>query len=435
MSYGPDRFTANTYDDSETANLQLSRFLSRLLSMKGDETRRTTENPDSTRRNASGAAYEQVFDGRKQRVRGVWKRGGVFYARFTATDLAGRKRDTFRALDGVTSAAAAKAELAKLKTDAAAHPVQVSGRIPTFADYAERYHKEVSSTKRLATKRKERTHLDWWKERVGALPLNRVARVHVNSGIAELTKAGRNPRTVNLYVISLRCVLKRALEEGWIQTMPTAGLRPLRTTQKARSLVEPETFQKILTVAPTVTRNGVEFADYLRFLLYTGAREKEALRVAWEDVDFDNEQVEIGADGGTKNHEARHVDFNERLGALLAEMKERRAPDSRWLFPSPKRGEKDIPARSLRQALHLCCAAAEIGRVGFHDTRHRFISECVMAGVDYLTIARWVGHRDGGILIGKVYGHLSSAHRKTMAARLKLSSPTESNIIPMPAAH
>jgi integrase len=402
--------------------------------MKGSETQGTTKNPDPTRRNASAAAYEQVFDLRKQRVRGIWKRGGVFYARFTATDLAGRKRDTFRALDGVTSPAAAKAELAKLKKHASAHSVQVSGRIPTFADYAERYHEEVSKTKRLATQRKERTHLDWWKERVGALPLNRVARVHVNSGVAELTKAGRNPRTVNLYIITLRSVLKRALEEGWIQAMPTAGLRALPTEQKTRELVGADAFEKILTVAPTVTRNGVEFADYLRFLLYTGSREKETLRVEWKDVDFNNEQVAIGADGGAKNRKPRHVDFNERLGALLVEMKERRAPDSRWLFPSPNRGDKDIPARSLRQALHLCCAAAGVGRVGFHDTRHRFISECVMAGVDYLTIARWVGHRDGGILIGKVYGHLSSAHRKTMAQRLSLSSATESDVIRLPSA-
>ena len=29
---------------------------------------------------------------------------------------------------------------------------------------------------------------------------------------------------------------------------------------------------------------------------------------------------------------------------------------------------------------------------------------CVMNGIDYMTIARWVGHRDGGVLIGKVYG-------------------------------
>ncbi len=41
-----------------------------------------------------------------------------------------------------------------------------------------------------------------------------------------------------------------------------------------------------------------------------------------------------------------------------------------------------------------------------------------MCGIDYMTIAKWVGHKDGGILIGKVYGHLADEHRKQQAARL-----------------
>ena len=31
-----------------------------------------------------------------------------------------------------------------------------------------------------------------------------------------------------------------------------------------------------------------------------------------------------------------------------------------------------------------------------------------MSGIDFMTIAKWVGHQDGGVLIGKVYGHLSN---------------------------
>jgi hypothetical protein len=42
----------------------------------------------------------------------------------------------------------------------------------------------------------------------------------------------------------------------------------------------------------------------------------------------------------------------------------------------------------------------------------------VMSGIDYMTIASWVGHKDGGVLIGKVYGHLADDHKKDMAAKL-----------------
>lgn len=41
-----------------------------------------------------------------------------------------------------------------------------------------------------------------------------------------------------------------------------------------------------------------------------------------------------------------------------------------------------------------------------------------MLDIDDMTIARWVGHQRGGILIGKVYGHLSSEHAKRQAKRI-----------------
>jgi integrase len=56
--------------------------------------------------------------------------------------------------------------------------------------------------------------------------------------------------------------------------------------------------------------------------------------------------------------------------------------------------------------------------MGFHDYRHFFISYCVMSGIDIMTIAKWVGHEDCGILIGKVYWHLSNEHAQRQAQRL-----------------
>jgi site-specific recombinase XerD len=50
--------------------------------------------------------------------------------------------------------------------------------------------------------------------------------------------------------------------------------------------------------------------------------------------------------------------------------------------------------------------AAGLSWLGFHDLRHYFCSMCVMAGIDFMTIASWLGHKDGGILVAKVYGHL-----------------------------
>jgi hypothetical protein len=47
---------------------------------------------------------------------------------------------------------------------------------------------------------------------------------------------------------------------------------------------------------------------------------------------------------------------------------------------------------------------------------------CVMAGIDFMTIAAWLGHKDGGILVGKVYGHLLDEHRQRAAKQVRFGS-------------
>ena len=100
----------------------------------------------------------------------------------------------------------------------------------------------------------------------------------------------------------------------------------------------------------------------------------------------------------------------------------RRAPDSKYLFPSPQRGKKDIPARSLRESLKKVRLHAGVPEMGFHDLRHLFASYCIMNGIDFMTTAGWLGHKDGGILVAKVYGHLLDKHQKKMATKLKFGS-------------
>ena len=78
--------------------------------------------------------------------------------------------------------------------------------------------------------------------------------------------------------------------------------------------------------------------------------------------------------------------------------------------------------KTFRESLSLARKAAGLANFGFHDCRHFFISMCVMSGIDFMTIARWVGHQDGGILIGKVYGHLSNEHAKRQAQKVDLGS-------------
>jgi hypothetical protein len=40
--------------------------------------------------------------------------------------------------------------------------------------------------------------------------------------------------------------------------------------------------------------------------------------------------------------------------------------------------------------------------------------------MDFMTIAHWLGHSDGDVLVGKVYGHLADEHKRRMADNLSI---------------
>jgi len=109
----------------------------------------------------------------------------------------------------------------------------------------------------------------------------------------------------------------------------------------------------------------------------------------------------------------------DELEKLPLEMVRELPPDTSWLFPSPQRGNKDIHAQTLRKSLKAVRKKAKLELVGFHDLHHFFDSQRAMAGIDFMTIAAWLGHSDGGILVGKVYGHLADTHKQAAARKLR----------------
>lgn len=60
---------------------------------------------------------------------------------------------------------------------------------------------------------------------LGQLRVDQIKRMHVNQFIESRLKEKVSSRTFHLDVIALRVVLKRALEDGLMQHLPTEGLR------------------------------------------------------------------------------------------------------------------------------------------------------------------------------------------------------------------
>jgi integrase len=421
----------------------------------------TGSSTDSTnqvvRRQSHAASFAKVVDGRKQPIRGLWVRNDRYYAQIAVEDsntgIKAVRRVPLMDKDDepVQTVAQAVAALERLRTQRADDDLPQLGQTPQFSAYADQYLEYIKSgtgeknaglvanessspdksgtmMKKAGTIAKETSTLVLWKAHLGTLRLDKIKPVHVSAFVQKRLKNGMTKRTAKLDVITLRNVLKRARDiDQHIKTLPIPpGLnRELRSTPPKRSLFEMPDFEKLCAAAldkkedgKPVTKNGQQFCGYLRLMAYSGARRNETLRLQWKDVDFEREQLTVGSDGDTKNSNYRVVDFNPKLKRLLLDLKKRIHPVSQWLFPSPQRGAKDKHTKTFKESLNRARTHAKLPGIAFHDLRHHFISYAVMSGIDYMTIAKWVGHRDGGVLIGKVYGHLADNHAKAQVQRM-----------------
>ena len=139
---------------------------------------------------------------------------------------------------------------------------------------------------------------------------------------------------------------------------------------------------------------------------FTGMRKEELQRLRWEDVG--EEWIVVGADGMTKGKTFRRVPVCGPLREVLA------------TIPEADRLGTVVRMKSPRRALHSACAKLKLADMRSHDLRHWFATWAIQSGVDIPTVAKWLGHVDGGALCMRTYGHVQDAHSVEAATKLRL---------------
>ena len=231
-----------------------------------------------------------------------------------------------------------------------------------------------------------------------------------------------SPTAFNNTIGTLRMILDVAIEAGARYDNPAVFIKRKKVRRKVLQLPSQKQF---LDIVATI-RNGdggwaARCADLVEFLAYSGCRKGEAARVSGKDCDFDKGEIAVLGDSatGTKNWETRRVPMIPDMRLLLLRLKN-------------DRGEAEFANKPVmfvhecQGAIDTACKKLGITRFTHHDLRHLFATRCIESGVDVPTVSRWLGHKDGGALAMKVYGHLRDQHSVAMAQKVSFSSPPAS---------
>jgi integrase len=230
---------------------------------------------------------------------------------------------------------------------------------------------------------------------------------------------------------TLRLILDYAVKRGLLLDNPAASIKRRKIVSKRIVVPTREQFRSIIAAVRDGENlfgsqgRGKDGADLLELLAYSGCRLREATELRWKDVDFERSCITVtGGEGGTKNHETRTVPMAPALKELLNRLNEQRLPDPTDTISVTKDAKK---------CLRTACRKLELPHFTHHDLRHFFATTCIESGVDIPTISRWLGHKDGGALAMRVYGHLRQEHSFEMSRRVNFETkPASENVVRLP---
>ena len=201
---------------------------------------------------------------------------------------------------------------------------------------------------------------------------------------------------------------------GGILENPAAELKKTRIIQKDLRLPEPSQFKELVkNIRMRSGGWGPRDGDLVEFLAYSGLRiQSEAVWVTGEDIDWTRKEIIVRGDPvtATKNSETRRVPILPDMENLLIRMKEQLGAFDKKAI---------LQVGHCNKALARACKEIGIPKLTHHDLRHLFATRCIESGVDIPTVSRWLGHKDGGALAMKTYGHLRNEHSQAMAQKVK----------------
>ena len=226
--------------------------------------------------------------------------------------------------------------------------------------------------------------------------------------------AGIAASTYNNERDTIIAVLNYAKREGLLLDNPALVL-PRRKLGKSNIVIPSKAeFEMLVRKLRSLDVRYQEGADLVELLAYSGLRLTEATSLRWKDIDFAGDRFKVtGGETGTKNHEERIVPLFPAMRAFLEHLRSTttQKPDARI-----------VGILKATKAMQQACKQAELPSFTHHSMRHYFVSNAIEAGIDFKTIAGWVGHKDGGLLVAKTYGHLRDTHSFEMAKRMTFSA-------------
>jgi integrase len=323
-------------------------------------------------------------------AKGIYQRGNNWYIDFT---FKGRR---IRESIGPSRKDAEKV-IAKKKTEIVENKYLDIRKEPEpikFHEFAKEYLKWSIENKKPSSKTREMSNMRTLDRTFGDKYIHEIDSLQI-----ERWKMNRKREvklsTVNRELTVLKSFFSKAVKWAKCKQHPVKEVKPFKGVTGRLRYLMPDEVQRLIS----------NCADHIKPIVtvavHTGMRKGEVLGLRRDQVNFDQGTITLT---DTKNSERRDIPMNETVKSILKAIR----GDEPYFFTSSIR--KGKPYRWIEMSFHEALKKSEIEDFHFHDLRHTFASNLVMAGEDLNTVAELLGHK--GLEMTRRYAHLSPKFKK-----------------------
>ncbi len=238
-----------------------------------------------------------------------------------------------------------------------------------------------------------------------------VERADVNEYLTHLARSGVSGVSRARKLAALREYFRFVEDAGGITKSPTAGVETPRKERKVRTYLQPDEYNRMLSLA------GASARDYciLQVFLQTGVRVSELCQLRLDDADLENQSIRVRSGKGMA---ARDVELERKAIAAIKSYLLVRPPSSddhlfvnRYGVAISERGVRKLVVKYRREA-------GITKKVSCHSLRHTFATYKAEQGVSPFQLQQWLGHTN--LNTTQIYVHMGRQNAKKLMDKTSL---------------
>jgi integrase len=266
-----------------------------------------------------------------------------------------------------------------------------------FHDFAKEYRAWAKANKKTSTCNRELYVMRMFDKEFEGKFLHEITTWQIEKWKSERRKT-LEAGSVNRELCLLKHMFTMAVKWGKVKESPVKDVKRFKGETKRVRYLMPDEIQILLSNCEDL-QNGL-LKSIVTVALHTGARKGELQSLKWTEVDFELGLISLL---DTKNGERRDIPMNETVRATLKAIEQKEG----LVFPS--RTGKRIENAQIQIAFGEALKRSRIEDFRFHDLRHTFASNLVMAGAELNDVRELLGHKKMEMTLR--YAHLSPKHK------------------------